>query len=106
MGVEPHEHDRYATTRDVDGVGSKVESMGERVAVNSERSKTNKQQITDLFELHRDTERQVNNATQAFERQVSKVTNSVTQIRTQIGVAVAVIIIVIEIGAKVLDKFF
>lgn len=106
MGVEPHEHDKYATAQDLNGIGGKVETMGREVAVNTERSKTNKEEIGQLFELHRDTERQVGKATRAFEREFGKVTGSVLQIRTQIGIAVAIVIVVVEVAAKLLDKIF
>jgi hypothetical protein len=94
MAVEQHGHPEYATARDLNGIGGKVESMGERVAVNTERSKTNKEQITDLFELHRDTE-----------KQVSRVSESVVKIRTQVTVAVAVIVLVLNLLSKLFDKF-
>ena len=69
--------------------------MGERVAVNVERSKTNKEQITDLFELHRDTE-----------RQVGKVSESVVKIRTQVTIVVAVIVAALNLLSKLLDNVF
>jgi len=95
LTVEQHGHPEYATARDLNGVGGKVEAMGERVAVNTERSKTNKEQITELFELHRDTE-----------RQVGKVSESVVKIRTQVTIAVAVIVFVLNLVSKLLEKLF
>lgn len=104
--MNDHEHREYATTRDLNGVGGKVESMRERVAVNTERSKTNKQEITQLFDLHRDTEKQVGQVAQTCTHEIGKVSGSVIKIRTQLGIAVGIVIVVLEVAAKLLDRFF